>query len=257
MESTSVSSFVPGLLVLHSFHSAILDSNDQFLFFSFPFFSFLFFIVVAFRFFAFFSLSSSTVWTESKQKRDFFTYLRTKKFLGVKHLTEWSLAPYSSHCDQFWFIVSSDTDYFDYSTSWKSEYHTSNVVEISFQIERLFSLCLVLNPFETSCSVYLFLSSNLNSSWFQDHEIQYFSRKKRSPFVFFLLLSFLIFFFLLFSSIFILSSGYLLLHTLPPRRIRGERIVYAASWLLTWYDFFRFCLVRQFVTGGGDYLPGT
>lgn len=133
-------------------------------FFFFFFFSFLFFIVVAFRFFAFFSLSSSTVWTESKQKRDFFTYLRTKKFLGVKHLTEWSLAPYSSHCDQFWFIVSSDTDYFDYSTSWKSEYHTRNVVEIYFQIERLFSLCLVLNPFETSCSIYLFLSSNLNSS---------------------------------------------------------------------------------------------
>lgn len=170
VESTSVSSFVPGLLVLHSFHSAILDSNDQFLFFfSFPFFHFfssllLRFVSLHFSVYLRVLFDTLRFTTESKQKRDFFTYLRTKKFLGVKHLTEWSLAPYSSHCDQFWFIVSSDTDYFDYPTSWKSEYHTRNVVEIYFQIERLFSLCLVLNPFETSYSIYLFLSSNLYSS---------------------------------------------------------------------------------------------
>ena len=132
--------------------------------------------------------------------------------------------------------------------------------EIQFQAECLFSLCLVLNPFGTSCSIYLLLFF-----WFQfimtsrSQDSILFEKKAFSL----CLLSIVyfsfscVFHFLILIGFYFVLPVYSLLRILPPRRIRGEQIVYAASWLLTWYDFFRFCLVRQFVTGGGDYLPGT
>ena len=199
VEPSSVSSFVPGLLLLHSFHSAILDSNPSIsvfffvlvvLFFSCIFFSssssiVLFFAVLSFFLVSLFFLTKTRLLCILKDEMN-----------SVKFLTKWSFAPYSSHCDQYYFISLFRHRLFWLFNITKKSECVMRKNEIQFQAECLFSLCLVLNPFETSCSIYLLLSSDFDSSWLQDHKIQYFSRKKRSPIC---LLSIMYFLFVRFS----------------------------------------------------------
>lgn len=120
VESSPVSSFIPGSLLYtrSTVRSSISNSQFFLLFqFSLPFFSLRFsvYLRVLFGFLRFTArrkLERKKKNTKKKQKKKKKKitrprgYLRTEEGNSVKFSTERSLAPYSSHCDQFSFILS-------------------------------------------------------------------------------------------------------------------------------------------------------